>query len=210
MTLWELIAATQDRYVSAYRQVLAQQRPRMPELVSELIMRTEVPHEVPIDFRVFRVDFLWKEQGQSRAGAFTLGQIPALPEPLRTEYPGGQVVTVLSLPWEDCPMRVWPALANDGPLVDWLRRWRDRPDAPQPDADGIFSAVHSLTPPQWDAESTRFAADFGSAPAEAVTNLFATLFRAGVRRIEIGSSSRPAPAAQSTEPSGSAAGPSPG
>lgn len=229
MTLWELISSAQQRYVGAYRQLLRQQRPRVPGLAAELTMRTDMPAHVPIDYRVLRVDLLWREpaptgqaaapaqtadgsatpvdpMGEPRVAAVALNPAPPLPVPLRTEYPDGQVVIVHALPWDDCPFSVSAAtqaasaagsgaaglveLAStlDEPLLAWLRRWRDRTDSPgvEPDADGLYSAVHSMTPPQFGSAAITFTVDFGSAPPEAFTSLISTLLANGVRSIQVG------------------------
>jgi hypothetical protein len=269
MTLWELIQTAQHRYVGAYRHLLRQQRPRVPGLIAEPTMRVEMSDDIPIDFKVLRIDLLWFEPAAPaptlpppadppeavtpdaatpdaatptadapdaatpdaatpdavtptadapvaasprptpRVAAVAITPTAPLPAPHHTQYPDGQVVIVHALAWDDCTLTVAPppppppppppapAPGNPDPaapplphaaLIAWLRRWRDRTDAPNqpPDADGLCAAVHSMTPPQIQDDKLSFTIDFGSAPPEAFTALLSTLFANGVRTVEVG------------------------
>ena len=188
MTLWDVITSTREQYLEGYRTTLRQQRDAKADFAVELpVMAQGGPAELPEDYRVFRVDFIWRENGQARVGVFQAGE-HAIGGACQTEYPDGQVVRVVNLRWDDCEFRCAPAANVDGPLREWLKRWSDREGNKQADEDGLSSVVHSTTPPQSspDGKLFGFAVDFGSAPPEAFTALVATLFAAGVREIRVG------------------------
>lgn len=190
LTLWEVINSTREKYLDGLRNTLRQQRERMADLKAEPLVAVgpgQGAADVPEDYRVFRVDFLWVQEGEPKVGAFDGGAV-AVGGPCAVRYPDGQEVRVAALRWDDCEFRCAPAAAIDDPLRAWLRHWQDRAGANLPDADGLSSAVHSATPPGTspDGSMVGFAVDFGSAPPEAFTALIAALLASGVQFIQVG------------------------
>lgn len=197
MNLWTLVSHARERYVQTFRAGVRAQRQTFPDAMVEVRATPEGLGDVPDAYRIFRVDLVWHEADQPRLG--TLGvEWPPLPEPVTTTYPDGQQVRVRALKWDDCVLRVAPAVADDGPLRDWLTRWIDRDDRNPPDPDGLRAAVHSMTPPAPDpaaanpaatdraVAATVLAVDFGTAPPEAFTALLSTLFACGATTIDVG------------------------
>ena len=190
MNLWTLITTCRDAYVAEYARALADLRPKLADLAPELLVTPSGADEVPEPYRVFRADLIWRDAqtGEPRVGSIGFQWNP-LAEPCVTTYPDGdRRVTVKQFKWDDCVLRVAPALADDAPLREWLGHWLDRENRNPPAADGLRAAVHSMTPPQptIDRSASVVAVDFGSAPAEAVTSLIAAFFAAGARRIDVG------------------------
>jgi hypothetical protein len=143
--------------------------------------------DVPEGFRSFRVDLIWQQDGKTMVGALDAAST-GVGGMCTTSYPDGQEVSVLFLRWDDCEFRCAPAADVSSALTEWLDEWGDRAGTHGVDGDGLRSAAHSVTPPQRsaDGQTIAFAVDFGSAPAEAFTALLATLFAAGVTRIQVG------------------------
>jgi hypothetical protein len=139
VTLWTLISSSREQYVGAFREALRAQREKVADLATEVFATPEGLQDVPEAYRVFRVDLLWRENDQPRIA--TLGiEWPTLAAPVVTNYPDGRRVVVRQFKWDDCVIRVAPAIVDDSPLQAWLLRWSDRQDANAPDADGLRSA----------------------------------------------------------------------
>ncbi len=188
MTLWEVITSAREGYVGAYRQTVQQQRKKLRDLQPESLVTPAGAEHVPEEFRSFRADLLWQQDGKPMAGALDAGDA-GVGGMCDTSYPDGQTVGVLFLRWDDCEFHCAPAVDINTALVAWLGKWADRAEANVADADGLRSAVHSATPPQRspDGSVVAFAVDFGSAPPEAFTALLAALFGCGVTSIQVGS-----------------------
>jgi hypothetical protein len=189
LTLWEVITSAREGYVGAYRQAIRQQRKKLRDLQTELLVTPAGVEDVPEDFRSFRADMVWQQDGKPMAGALDAGDA-GVGGMCDTEYPDGQRVGVLFLRWDDCEFHCTPAVGVNAALVGWLRTWADRSDANAPaDPDGLRGIVHSATPPQRapDRSTVAFAIDFGSAPPEAFTALIAAMFSCGVTSIQVGS-----------------------
>ena len=187
MTLWEVITAAREGYLSALRRALREQREKLPNLRSEEWVTPPGAAHVPEPFRSFRADLIWEEGGKTMVGA--LDAVAAgVGGMCTTTYPGGEEVSVLFLRWDDCEFHCEPAVDVSATLAGWLDEWGDRAATHGIDPDGLRSAAHSVTPPQRseDGNTIGFAVDFGSAPAEAFTALVATLFAASVTRIQVG------------------------
>ena len=188
MTLWEVITSAREGYLAAYREAIRQQRKKLAKLQVEALVTPAGAEHVPEDFRSFRADLLWQQDGKPMVGALDAGAA-GVGGMCDTVYPDGQRVGVLFLRWDDCEIQCTPAIDVNDALLMWLREWSDRADANPVDADGLHGAVHSATPPQGspDGATVVFAVDFGSAPPEAFVALVAALFGCGVRSIQVGS-----------------------
>ncbi|HEV2292570.1 MAG TPA: hypothetical protein VGR35_01865 [Tepidisphaeraceae bacterium] len=188
MTLWEVITSAREGYLGAYRQALREQRKKLPALQVEALVAPAGAEHVPEQFRWFRADLLWQQEGKPMVGALDVGDA-GVGGMCDTVYPDGQRVGVLFLRWDDCEFRCAPAVDVNAALVEWVGKWADRAQSNQPDADGLHAAVHSATPPQRSSDGSfvRFAVDFGSAPPEAFTALLSALFGCGVSSIQVGS-----------------------
>jgi hypothetical protein len=188
LTLWEVITSAREGYVGAYRQALRQQRGRLQGLQPEALVTPAGAEHVPEEFRSFRADLLWQQDGKPMVGALDVGDA-GVGGMCETVYPDGQRIGVLFLRWDDCEIHCAPAVDVSAALAEWLGTWTDRAEASGKDADGLRSVVHSATPPQRapDGSAIAFAVDFGSAPPEAFTALLASLFGCGVTSVQVGS-----------------------
>ena len=187
MTLWEAITAAREGYLAAFRAAIREQRSKLRDLRTEEWVTPPGAEDVPEAFRSFRIDLLWQQDGKPMAGAFDAAAA-GIGGMCTASYPDGQEVSVLFLRWDDCEFHCSPRLDLAPALTRWFGEWNDRAGRHGVDRDGLRSAVHSITPPGVSAgrSAVVFAVDFGSAPAEAFTSLIATLFAAGVTRIQVG------------------------
>jgi hypothetical protein len=199
VTLWEVINSSREKYLDAYRATLRTQRAQMADLKAEVLVQVNGPgaENVPADYKLFRVDLLWVQDGQPQVGAIDGGAVASAgagagagagAEGCEVTYPGGQRLRVVGLRWDECEFRMTPAVDVDAPLRAWLAKWQDRQEQNVVDADGLHVAVHSATPPgrSPDGQMTGFAVDFGSAPPEAFTALVSALLAAGAEAIQVG------------------------
>ncbi len=177
-----------EGYVGAYREAVRQQRKKLRDLQNEQLVTPQGVEDVPEEFRSFRADLLWQQDGRPMVGALDAGDA-GVAGMCDTSYPDGQTVGVLFLRWDDCEFHCTPAVDVSAALIAWLREWMDHSETRAADPDGLHAVVHSATPPQRspDRSTVAFAIDFGSAPPEAFTALVAALFGCGVRSIQVGS-----------------------
>jgi hypothetical protein len=187
LTLWEVITTAREGYLTALRQAIREQRGKLFGLRMEEWVTPPGAEHVPEQFRSFRVDLIWEQDGKTMVGALDAAA-SGVGGMCTTTYPDGEEVSVLFLRWDDCEFHCAPAVDVSGALGAWLNEWGDRAEAHGVDGDGLRSAAHSVTPPQAapDGKTVAFAVDFGSAPAEAFTALIAALFASGVTRIQVG------------------------
>ncbi len=183
-----MITSAREGYVGAYRQAIRQQRKKLRNLETEVIVTPAGAEDVPDEFRSFRADLAWKQGGKPMVGAFDVGDA-GVGGMCDTAYPEGQTLGVLFLRWDDCEFHCAPAVDVSAALVAWLLNWSDRAGTNNVDSDGLRGVVHSVTPPQRssDRSTVAFAIDFGSAPPEAFTALVAALLGCGVTSIQVGS-----------------------
>ena len=188
MTLWEVITSARQGYLAAYREAIRQQRKKLAKLQVEALVTPAGAEHVREEFRSFRADLLWQQDGKPMVGALDAGAA-GVGGMCDTVYPDGQRVGVLFLRWDDCEFQCTPAIDVSEALAAWLQHWSDRANANPVDAEGLRGAVHSATPPQAapDGSTMAFGIDFGSAPPEAFIALVAALFGCGVRSIQVGS-----------------------
>jgi hypothetical protein len=188
LTLWEVITSAREGYLSAYREAIRQHRKKLAKLQVEPLVTPAGAEHVSEDFRSFRADLLWQQDGKPMVGALDAGAA-GVGGMCDTVYPDGQRVGVLFLRWDDCEFQCTPATDVSDALIMWLREWSDRGNVHPIDADALRGVVHSATPPQGapDGSAMIFAVDFGSAPPEAFIALVAALFGCGVRSIQVGS-----------------------
>ncbi|MDB6028230.1 MAG: hypothetical protein JWM68_4453 [Verrucomicrobiales bacterium] len=97
------------------------------------------------------------------------------------------VLRMAPFQWDRCLLRVtglWVAFDRQI-LRDWFHRWFDGDDTHQPNEQGFFGVVHSLSDPVIEGEVITFQIDFGSAPIEAFEQLIDVFQTLGATRIEV-------------------------
>jgi hypothetical protein len=97
-------------------------------------------------------------------------------------------VKVYALAWED--FAIW--FKHDDPdwekLDPWKAKWMDPNRGGSHDEDGLSGVVHFFEGPTAEGGGQLFSADFGSAPAEAISELLEILVDIGAAEIELGRS----------------------
>ncbi|MBM0103275.1 hypothetical protein JM946_00900 [Steroidobacter sp. S1-65] len=88
--------------------------------------------------------------------------------------------------WDCANVRVTGVTALEQDLLTtWFERWFDTEDEREPDQTGLFGVVHSLSDVEVAGDAWMFQIDFGSAPADACTDLIASLESAGASSLEV-------------------------
>jgi hypothetical protein len=185
MTLWEIITTARERYLSAYRATLREQRGKLPNLRPEVLVRPHGVEDVATEYTTFRVDLMWGDEHRPQVGKLDADRLSLDGSSHVTEIPGGSRLSVESFAWDECEMRLSPPLKDDAALREWCVRWTDRAEQNTPDEDGLRSAVHAIAPPSTTDGETLLYIDFGSAPPDAFTTLLALLVADGPKSIRV-------------------------
>lgn len=98
-------------------------------------------------------------------------------------------VTLAPFIWDYCQVFVpdIPANFSFEPIKQWFLRWFDADDANTADENGLYGVVHYLSEPDYKEEGVSFTVDFGSAPVDALEDLFEALAAAGATIARISS-----------------------
>jgi hypothetical protein len=180
------ISDLRDQYLRAYRQYLADNRPKLPDLTPELLALVGTAEDVPEHHRLLRPDAVWR--GDDGKPAFARIEPPPLPTfpPIHLTAANNTQITVHPFPWDDCalsfshPAFPWPKLA------DWITLHIDRHGQFPPDDAGLHGVIHSCSAPESRGSRHYLYLDFGSAPASAVVELIDLLATHGATRVTIG------------------------
>ena len=138
-----------------------------------------------------RYDFAY----QDHEGVFQTGSADSvtisLDEPLLASWENRLTLEIHLLCWDFMSLEVedlpTPEFAG---LRDWFLRWFDREDVNEPAESGLYSVVHFLSDPVCEDHLVRFIVDLGSAPMDAMADLFDTQVTMGAQKCYIG---RPQP-----------------
>jgi hypothetical protein len=106
-------------------------------------------------------------------------------DPFEFDWDGLQV-SIEPFRWEECQVTLYRSGSFDyRPLVAWFEKWFAETE--DGDAESFLGAVHFLSDPTESAGSASLMVDFGSAPVEAVEELFDAVLKSGVERVNLSS-----------------------
>ena len=108
-------------------------------------------------------------------------------DPIQFKWSNDLKITMEGFQWNWCRvMFAGPKKANWKPLLAWFERWFDAEDA---NTDGedveIHGVIHYMSDPEWENHQGSFVVDLGSAPVDALEELFETLARMGAREVVV-------------------------
>jgi hypothetical protein len=112
----------------------------------------------------------------------------AFREPIFAEWENQLKIEIRSIAWSELVLTCIPhnAQCDWSGVRDWFLRWFDCNDEKVPDEMGLAGVVHFISDPKVLAEGTRFEVDLGSAPIEAIGDLFDEIARLGFERCVVG------------------------
>jgi hypothetical protein len=185
----QILSQTREHYVSRLRtaiddhdsegivQVVAEAALR--DAKGELLRRGELA--VPV-----RVDLITLVDGQVRDGMNIDPQTMPGFEPIHLRWKHEWPITIWPFPWNAMAV-ILPGTDLDlTPLSTWFLNWFDPEDTRQPGDDGVLGVVHSILITPAPLGSTRLLIDLGSAPVDALLDMFDALHAMRLPSLQIG------------------------
>lgn len=181
-----LLAQVREHYLSKYRGVLVEylkkHNPSSPEVLFEL------PHpERAYPFRLYRTDMASNVNGQPSITEVNPSTHLHF-EPLQDRTDRGLNLQLHPMVWNGVEFDCAGKSADAAPLETWCLRWLDVDEVGPKDETGLLGAIHSVTEPESGNGRFSFSVDFGSAPIEAVHELFDALATIGISDAKLSSS----------------------
>jgi hypothetical protein len=161
-----------DLYLDCFRQGMAKARREFDELTSELLL--ELPHLQHDEqvYRLYRVDIIGKQRGETRIREVTASVREAAD--WRLAVPSG-VEIATPLVWYGLEFDVRGSDFPASTVLAWASRWLDISDERYDESVEFQDVVHSITPPIASDGGFRISVDFGSAPTTAFDELIEIL-----------------------------------
>ncbi len=189
MSLEELLEDVRNLYLdSVTAELLAQQAEDDVEIIREPALRDDEGESVPegsLGLPV-RVDMAILRDGEIESlGNVEIDEMYDF-EPVEFAWGDSMAVQLLPFPWDSASIVLPKGPAYDwAPLKAWFMAWF-REEEDEADDDGPLGAVHFLSDPIEDEQSTILTVDLGSAPLEAFEQLLDAIEKLGVQEVMIG------------------------
>jgi len=189
MGLEELLEDIRNLYLeSVTAELLAQQAEDDVEIIREPALRDDDGESVPegsLGLPV-RVDLAILRGGEIESlGNVEIDEMYDF-EPVEFAWGDSMAVQLLPFPWDSASIVLPKGPAYDWtPLKNWFMAWF-REEEDEADDDGPLGAVHFLSDPIEDEQSTILTVDLGSAPLEAFEQMLDAIEKLGVQEVMIG------------------------
>lgn len=169
-----------DRLVASLKEFQSTNSPSALEVLLELQREEAYP------FRLYRADMVSNVEGRSEIQEVNPDSYLNF-EPFTASASSNLQITLHPIAWYGAEFKC-NANSFTSELEVWALRWLDVEDTHEVDANGLQGVIHSVTAPSSDGTFCEFSVDFGSAPVEALAELFAVLASAGATEVEVSSS----------------------
>lgn len=178
------IEGLRDKYLAAMRREIQQRREKGDLLGVEVAARPNGPPGHPANVKIIRFD-LMTGTSESPQPSILMGEAAEGPQ-VGALQAGEIEVAIFPFLWEAC--RIW--LRHKDPdwsgLSAWYDRWMDLEGKKDSDEDGLSGVVHFCSEPLAEGGGYLVELDFGSAPAEAFTDLLKVLSQMGASEVHVG------------------------
>lgn len=180
MGIEDVIAKERQRYVAFYSDAMDRLRADGTEVAGELLI--VVNDDVPLPYRYLRVDAATRSEGEEPQ--FSEIRLERDPGFEATSYNFGSFqVDVYPFTWSAVQIAFNAAPKSVTQIEGWITRWLDTADQWVDNEQRLSGAVHSFTQIQTDGQWWFLAADFGTAPADALIEFIELLVSQGMTRI---------------------------
>jgi len=114
-------------------------------------------------------------------------------EPVFANWENKLKIEIHSVSWDYMAFHLPPVNMQNSweGLRRWFLRWFDFEDEKTADSNGLYGVVHFISDPEVEAEGVSLRVDFGSAPIDALGELFDELIKLGVTYCTIGTPADP-------------------
>lgn len=180
-----IVSQVRARYLAAFVECLEIFQGEYSTSAAEVLL--ELQWECAYAFKLHRVDM-----GSNTSGQFKIQEIN--PDTFLTFDPFTHTVlpnldvTLMPFAWNGVEFRI-NSISSCSGLEGWALRWLDVSDEHEQDANGLQGVIHSVSAPEIVGDHSTFSVDFGSAPVQAVEELFSVIRAMGATTAEIKSSS---------------------
>lgn len=169
-----------NKFVASLNDFRERHSPSAPEVLIELQLKDAYP------FRLYRADILSNVNGHTEIKEVNPDSYLNF-EPFTVTTAAGLQILFHPIAWYGTEFKCNTDSFTSG-LENWTLRWLDPHDEHELDAHGLQGVIHSVTAPTANDNNWEFTVDFGSAPIEAMEELFVMLATAGVTKVEVSSS----------------------
>lgn len=183
MSIEQIFTNERNRYVQFLVDTLFRISEQTPKTVGELLLSIN-NEAIAYPYRYLRVDVMSVlPDGTSKPYEVKIDVDPTF-EAQGFNF-GSFVVEVYPFTWNSIQILVNKPITNTKQLEGWITRWLDIEDKNPKTAAGTSQAVHSFTPVDHHGEWWYLTGDFGSAPADALTEFVELMAGQGMTRIVI-------------------------
>lgn len=180
MSIEDVIARERNRYVAFYSDAMERLCETGAGVAGELLIA--INDEAPFPYRYLRVDAATRNEGEEPQ--FSEIRIDLDPAFEATGYNFGSFqVDVYPFTWSAVQIAFDAAPKSVSQIEGWITRWLDVEDQWMEKEQRLSGAVHSFTQIRTDGQWWFLAADFGTAPADALIEFIELLVSQGMTRI---------------------------
>ena len=184
MTIGELIVSERKEYLKALALSVDEQKKAHKNVASEVLIEMNT-RDVSLPYRMMRPDILLTEEsGKTRLIEVNKDAYVSF-DPYLMTLQNGLSVVFHPFHWNGIEFRTRSTQIDWGRLEEWTKFWVDVTDSRYQPTREWLDVVHNVTCPALENGVWSFSVDFGTAPTDALNQLF-EIFSAD-DKIEVGS-----------------------
>jgi hypothetical protein len=182
----EAVIATAQRKYRIYYETCIEACRKKDDFACELLILINGPPEIPEQYRLWRCDAIWRQDGRPQPGQFELDP-PEKFDPLTAKHPSGFNVTVHPFVWHACEVYFKAPTDSWIHVEEWRKKWLDENDKNPRDKFGLAGVIHWFSQPSRAGDSYANLIDLGSTPPNSLHELLFALGEDGARDVTIAS-----------------------